>query len=717
MKFRRLITSGIALLLLLAVFVIDLIRKNVELEVGGLSIARDLMLLAAVVQIALVLRSILARRAPNPIRKLGFALIATVALVLISGLLRMAPGGGFDAKNYALIPLDYATQFTASLLGFVFSVFGVVVVLLLTDLVLFKRRRSTIRNYRIFLVLLVLTALSTLTLKPLESGVVTGILFGLTVAFAIINSFRLSWIVYLTKREKLFSLLYGFFLFAGLTAINIMIGQSGPTQEALLYYSLPLKQFVMLSCIFANVYFGMTFVSTLFHLPTAEAFERKTTEISSLHNLSRLVNQVFDFQELVETVTSMTLQVCEARSCWLELIHPSSAPAPEGASVQLTASGYHVEVVGMKNIAAGEIEDLLSVHRHTLRDEVLADRRALVVDDVRRDPRFVHLRRGTTSVGSMIVVPLVSHAGPVGILYVTKENEFGFFKDDVDVVSAFADQATVAIENSRLIKKSIERERLLREMMLAQEMQRKLLPQALPRLAMLDIAALSTPAFEVGGDYYDVLRIDDHRLGIVVGDVSGKGVSAAFYMSEVKGIFQALGKLYPSPREFMIRANEALAGSIDKHSFISLIYVVVDLTSGTLTLSRAGHCPLLVVSGGSGTYIRPPGMGLGLSKGLMFSGSIEEQTIVLDEDDLCIMYTDGVTEARRGDDEFGYDRLLEVAVRAHAQPAAAVKDEILESVKRHAAHETNDDDLTIVVLKWRGNGARHNVLSQAETAR
>jgi serine phosphatase RsbU (regulator of sigma subunit) len=461
----------------------------------------------------------------------------------------------------------------------------------------------------------------------------------------------------------------------------------------------------------------MTFVSTLFHLPTAEAFERKTTEISSLHNLSRLVNQVFDFQELVETVTTMTLQVCEARSCWLELIHPPAGPPVEGTAIQRTAGGYHVEVVGTKNITTEEIEELLSVHRHTLRDEVLATRTPLVVDDVRQDARFAHLRRKSTGVGSMVVVPLVSHAGPVGILYVTKDAEFGFFRDDVDVVSAFADQATVAIENSRLIKKSIEREHLLREMMLAQEMQRRLLPQALPAIGVLDLAAISTPAFEVGGDYYDVLRIDDRRLGIVVGDVSGKGVSAAMYMSEVKGIFQSLGKLYPSPREFMIKANEALADSIDKHSFISLIYVVVDLTSGTLTLSRAGHCPLLVVSGGAGSYVRPSGMGLGLSRGSTFAGSIEEHTFTLREHDVVVLYTDGVTEARHGDDEFGYDRLLEAAVRAHAHPAASVKDEILSSVKRHAAQEANDDDLTIVVLKWRGDGARHNVPSQAEIVR
>lgn len=704
MRLRRFLTLGTAFALLLAVLIIDLIRRNVGLEVGGLSIVRGLMVLIAFAQITFFLRDALRQRTPNPVRKLGLLLVASLAVFVFAGLVSLAPGEGFEAKNDLLLPLDYPSQFAAALLNFGFSVYAILVLLLLSDLVLFKRKRHTMRNLRAFLVLTVLTALSTITLLPLESSVLTGVLMGFAVLFAAVNAFRLSWIVYLTRREKVLTLLYSAFLFLALTTFTVMIGQSGAIERSLLYYSVPMKEVLRLSTIFGSLYAGLAFVSTLFHLPTAEALERKTVEISSLHNLGKLVTQVFDFQELVETVTAMTLQVCEARSCWLELIHPG-----EGRG-----GGFHIEVVGMKNITPAEIDDLLSTGRHTLRDDVLAERRPVVVDDLRRDPRFAHLPKGRNPVGSLIVVPLVSHAGPVGILYVTKESEYGFFKDDLDVVSAFADQATIAIENSRLIKKSIERERLLREMLLAQEMQRKLLPQTLPAFPHLDIDAHSVPAFEVGGDYYDVLRIDEHRLGVVVGDVSGKGVSAAFYMSEVKGIFQSLGRLYPSPREFLIKANEALVDSIDKHSFISLLYLVVDLSSGSLTLSRAGHCPLLHVSAGSGRYLRPSGMGLGLSRGDVFASSLGEERVTLRPGDLCVLYTDGVTEARRSDDEFGYDRLLATAVRVHDRPAPAVREEIIGSIRRHAERENYDDDVTVVVLRWNGDAARHHAQPLAE---
>ena len=173
----------------------------------------------------------------------------------------------------------------------------------------------------------------------------------------------------------------------------------------------------------------------------------------------------------------------------------------------------------------------------------------------------------------------------------------------------------------------------------------------------------------------------------------------------MKGIFQALGKTCSSPREFMIKANEALSGSIDKHSFVSLIYGIVETGSATLTLARAGHRPMLLVGNDRVEYVRPTGMGVGLSGGLVFEGAIEERTISLREGDVCVFYTDGITEARFGDDEFGYERLLEVAQRSRAETAAGICRNILDAVKVFTENQPTHDDLTLVVLKWRGGQA------------
>jgi phosphoserine phosphatase RsbU/P len=703
MKLRRVLYLGGAFLLILVKFAIDVIGKNVELEIGGLSLFRDGITAGAFVLLYLLANSIMAQRDQNPMKKLGLLLVAMLCALLVTVGLATMSLGGFDAKNLALLPLDYGTLFVASLASLVLGAFAILTLRLLRDLVLYNRKKGTQRNLLILVALMLATAASTVMMRPLDTNTITTILFILSMAAALVNSFRLPWIVFLTKREKIVGLVYGFFLFLGFLAINILLAQSTLIGRSLLYFSYPLKQFVLLTTILGNIYFGMTFISTLFHLPTAEAFDRKRSEVTSLHNLSKLVTQVFDFNELVESVTSMTLDVCEARSCWLEIIHRADQVLIDGTGrsvARIESAGYHVQVAASKNIAQAEIDKLVAPDGPNIREEVMAGLKPIVIDDVGRDSRFRHLVKGKGPVASLVVVPLLSHSGLIGLLYATKESTYGFVKDDVDVIAAFADQAAVAIENSRLIKESLERERLFREMLVAQEMQKRLLPQAVPSHESFEIDAVSTPAFEVGGDYYDFVELDDHKLGIVVGDVSGKGVSAAFYMSEVKGIFQALSRMYPSPREFVIKANDALAGSVDKHSFVSLIYAVLDVRTGVLTLARAGHCPMLLVSGDQVEFIRPGGMGMGLSKGEIFSGAIKEFSLSLREGDLCIFYTDGVTEARRGEEEFGYDRLLEVARKVRHQPASVIKDEIVETVKAFVDRQVTDDDLTLVVLKW-----------------
>jgi sigma-B regulation protein RsbU (phosphoserine phosphatase) len=719
-KLRRIFYLAGAFLLVLIKFAIDVIGKNAALEVGGLSVFREVTVIGTFVFLFLTADATFRRRDQNPVRRLGVLLIMMVAMLAVGIVLNAIPVAGFDAKNLALIPLDYPTIFVASLEGLTYGIFALLVLQSLRDLSLYQRKRGTFRNFLILIGLILAASASAVVQKPLDTSILTGILTALAVLFAIVNSFRLPWIVYLSRREKYYTLIFTFLLLGGFTIINTILLHTSSSSRSILYYSFPMKIFVDLVITFGNIFFGLAFISTLFHLPTAEAFDRKRSEVASLHNLGRLITQVFDFNELMDTVTSMTLEVCEASSSWLEVIHSGEEAIAERATAQMLLQSapqqpsvvpsavqregvrYLVQIAGMKNISEPEIEQIVAAGDLNIREAVMVDLKPLVVDDFSADPRFMHLRKSGLKHGSLVVVPLVSHGAMIGILYATKEAKYGFVKDDVELISAFADQATIAIDNSRLIKKSIDRERLFREMLVAQEMQRKLLPQSVPKSRSLEIDAVSTPAFEVGGDYYDFVELADDRIGIIVGDVSGKGVPAAFYMSVVKGIFQSLGKTCSSPREFMIKANEALSGSIDKHSFVSLIYAILHKGTGTLTLARAGHCPMLHIGHDRVEYIRPNGMGVGLSIGPMFEGAIQERTITLNEGDVCVFYTDGITEARLGDEEFGYERLLEVAQQSRADRAPDICRKILDTVKVFTENQANHDDLTLVVLKWYG---------------
>jgi len=702
MKLRPFLFLLAGLFLLTLKFTLDVIMMNVTLGVAGVALFREGLTAGAFVLFFRALHISLPVRTPHPVRRLGILLMGAVALLILLLLLSTISAEGFETKDLMLRPKDYATLFVSSLVGLLAGLFAVVSARLLRDLVLQYRKKWTLRNFRVLVFLMLVTSASTLATRPLESGVLTSILYGLAIAVGVVNAFRLPWIVYLSKREKVLTLVFSFLLFIVLTTLNVYLSQSRLFSHGVVYYSSALQKFIALSLLFSNIYFGMAFVSTLFHLPTAEAFDRKRSEMSSIHTLSKLVTQVFDFNELVETVTTMTLQVCEAQSCWLEIIPLGG----EGESRVSRAGMPQEQIAALKNITSQEIGELHASGLRELCTQVLADRKPLVIDAFADDPRLGKQRVASGKIASLVAVPLVSHVGPLGFLYATKSTEYGFTKDDVDVISTFADQATVAIENSRLIKKSIERERLVREMTLAQEMQRKLLPQSLPCHPHIDLDAVSTPAFEVGGDYYDFIELPGNRLGIIVGDVSGKGVPAAFYMSEVKGIFQALSTQHVSPREFMIQANTVLSGSIDKHSFVSLIYAILDVGTGRLTLARAGHCPMLYVGESGSDYVRPDGMGLGLSEGALFSDAIEDHAIQLYPGDVCLFYTDGITEAHLNGEEFGYERLLSVARQARGRTASDVKNDVLQSVDTFIDHGAPHDDLTLVVLRWVGPAQR-----------
>ncbi|MFI5252502.1 MAG: PP2C family protein-serine/threonine phosphatase [Bacteroidota bacterium] len=687
---------------LLVIFVIDVIRGHgsIDLEGGVISLIRDILVLAAFGCFYLLLENMW-RRDQGPAKKLGFILVLMLVVVTASGLLSLSPSSGFDIKNDIFIPNAFDSIVFADIYGVVFGTTLLIVLLTLRDITFWKRRKSTRRNFLILVGCIIATALSTMAGKPANPPLITMIMLGITILVIVLNSFRLSWIVYLSKREKLFSMVYGFILFCIFIGFDILTTSGTVIGKSLLFYSPPLKSFIMSTSMFGTIYFGMTFLSTMFHLPTAEAYDRKISEVASLHNLSRLITQVFDFNELVESVTRMTLDVCQAQSAWLEIIKEDVKTSPLNRGV-IALTNHTIETVALNNISREEINAIVSSDDNSLRTIVFAERKAVVIDDVLHDKRTKHVKELERKFGSIVIVPLVSHETIIGVLYATKSITMGFDKEDVDLISAFADQATIAIENSRLIEKSLERERLMREIMVAQEMQKKLLPQRVPILEELELEALSSPAFEVGGDYYDFTMLDEHHLGIIVGDVSGKGVSAAFYMAEMKGIFQSLSKIYPTPTEFLTHAHKALADTIDRRSFISVIYAVLDLRNGVMKVARAGHCPMLYLTNGTARYVKPVGMGLGMGSSEIFQRTIVQEIIRLQNGDGVIFFTDGITEARpEGGEEFGYDRLLDVCLSAGKRSAIDIRDTLISTIDKHMNHQPPEDDLTLIVIKWR----------------
>jgi phosphoserine phosphatase RsbU/P len=223
----------------------------------------------------------------------------------------------------------------------------------------------------------------------------------------------------------------------------------------------------------------------------------------------------------------------------------------------------------------------------------------------------------------------------------------------------------------------------------------------------LSVTALCVPAREVGGDYYDFLPLDEHRLGLLIADVSGKGTSAALYMAELKGLILSLSRIHTSPRELLIDANRIIAEHLDARSFITMTYAILDLRQRTMTYARAGHTPLIYVPGpGSASrsvrILAPDGLVLGLKidKGEMFERLLEEETLPLRTGDLYLFFTDGISEAMNAaDDCFGEVRLGRLLEEHANLPAEELRERILREVQAFVAGAPQHDDMTMILLK------------------
>ena len=255
-----------------------------------------------------------------------------------------------------------------------------------------------------------------------------------------------------------------------------------------------------------------------------------------------------------------------------------------------------------------------------------------------------------------------------------------------------------------LLVEQDEKRRLEQELQIARTIQMSLLPQGGLDAPGMSVAALCTPAREIGGDYYDFLPLSGGRVGLLIADVSGKGASAALYMAELKGLMLSLSRIHTSPRALLIEANQIIANHLDSRSFITMTYAVIDREAGTVTCARAGHTPFMrILAGGrSVEVLAPDGMvlGLNLDRGERFERCLKELTFPIGAGDLLFFFTDGVSDAMDAEGScFGESRLATfLSAHAHLQPEQ-IRDRLIEEVAAFAQGQAQHDDITMVILR------------------
>ena len=251
------------------------------------------------------------------------------------------------------------------------------------------------------------------------------------------------------------------------------------------------------------------------------------------------------------------------------------------------------------------------------------------------------------------------------------------------------------------VEELAQEERIKQELQIAREVQQSFLPTQKPFFKGLDMAAICKPAYETGGDYYDYIRLDDDRIAVAIGDVSGKGFQAAFYMTFIKGILHSLCREIDSPAEILKKVNRLFYDNAQRGTFISLVYGIIDLQKQTFTFARAGHNPILKVGSNRADVeeLKPSGIGIGLSKEL-FDEQIKEVTLSLSEDELLILYTDGIVEALNEHHKFyGNDRFNKMVSKNAKKSAKQILDLLAHDVHSFIGEAKQHDDMTIMVIK------------------
>jgi serine phosphatase RsbU (regulator of sigma subunit) len=324
--------------------------------------------------------------------------------------------------------------------------------------------------------------------------------------------------------------------------------------------------------------------------------------------------------------------------------------------------------------------------------------RAVLTVDAQADDRFGSAQSiRIQGIRSVLCVPLWNDREVTGLIYVDNLlSDHAFSQNDLRLVGLIANMAAVKVENLRLVRQQIEKERLDEQLVVAAGIQRRLLPQAEPALAGYQLRALSRSCYEIGGDYYDFVLRSPGVLVVVVADVSGKGVGAAILMAAFQASLRTLLR-EPMPLPAMVRrVSELLVENSAPGKFVTAFVAQLELATHRLTYVNAGHNPPVILGSSGAVLLKATGPVVGILPGAQYT----EGVVDLHDGDLLVLYTDGITEREGpGDEEYGLDRLSTFFAARRGDALAALPESLIEELSRFANGAPAKDDSTVVLLR------------------
>jgi sigma-B regulation protein RsbU (phosphoserine phosphatase) len=406
-------------------------------------------------------------------------------------------------------------------------------------------------------------------------------------------------------------------------------------------------------------------------------------ELTILNDISTAISAAWSLEDIMELIVRKCIKHFKAEQGSVMLHDPNEEQTDFHTMIRRTDNSDNVLPyrLGMQ-----------------LRGWMLKYQKALLINDLRADPRFKMVLEKDDPIRSVLSAPLLFKGRMLGSLNVfNKRSQEGFTEADKRLLAIIGTESAQVIENARLYEEEQALSLIQKEMKLACKIQTGLLPQQAPDIKGYDIWGRSIPAQAVGGDYYDFVRMDDDRVGICLGDVSGKGMPAALLMANVHAtlrgqIFQGL-----SPGDCLGRSNEHLVPSMDPGRFVTLFYAVLDGRTGEVCYANAGqNYPFLFKVTEDAIRLGTGGVALGC----LDETSYTEARVSLAPGDILLLYSDGITEAvDRDENLFGEERLAEVVMENREASAEHLIEKIVEAVQLHSGESPQTDDMTAVVVR------------------
>ena len=337
--------------------------------------------------------------------------------------------------------------------------------------------------------------------------------------------------------------------------------------------------------------------------------------------------------------------------------------------------------------------------------EVAASGRSVLIKDALKDPRIIKHDDESLKIRSFMVVPLIFRGQLSGVLAVANPISGRAFTDtEFSLAKSLGEQCALALQNAEAVSALLMRNKLEFDLRLASSIQRYLLPENLPQTDSLEFAVKYLPQQLIGGDFYDFFKLPHGKIGVVIGDVSGKGIPAAILMALCQTKLRYIAMSGKSPAQTLCLLNSEMVHAMRSDMFISIIYLVIDPKSGEAKFARAGHEPPLLARADSDEAAQPlksSGMALGMVSEELFDEVMEDASFKMNSGDVLVLYTDGLTEAANPEGgEFTAKKLAQTISTLRSRNANDLNDEIIKSVESFMGPGNKyGDDLTLLTVK------------------